>query len=183
MRLRPFRNLSQTDPCPSNANELQVSRRKLRRRRDGRLLPVKNQASAANARPKKVEVHHAGGSKVLLHAAFDMRSAVGKAYQARVDELVAHLGGTEMVTAPQRTLIDHAARLRLLALLAWDEISTGGAFREGEPTSAFDAYRRVSADERDVLRTLGLERRTKSVPDLDTYLRAKRLPRILTPEE
>jgi hypothetical protein len=160
---------------------------KLRQKRDGRLIPVKNSASSRNARPKKIVVAHAGGAQVLMHSAFDMRSGVGKAYQARVDELVAHLGGADLVSAPQRTLIDHAARLRLLALLAWDELSRGGAFHNGEPRPAFDAYRRASADEREVLRTLGIERRAKPVPDLDTYLRGRgsmpRLPRTLDLED
>jgi len=185
MALRLFRRSADTEDHPQHVQEIQLTRRKLRRRIGGSLVPVKNAASARNALPNKVWITHGGNSKTLLRATFDMRSAVGKAYQVRVEELTAHLGGAEVVTAPQRTLIDHAARLRLLALLAWDEISRGGAFRAGEPTAAFDAYRRVSADERDVLRTLGLERRAKPVPDLDSYLRAKakRLPRLLSPEE
>jgi hypothetical protein len=88
-----------------------------------------------------------------------------------VVELTSHIGGSP--NAVQRTLIDHAARLRLLTRLAWDELSRSGAFRGGAPTPANDAYRRAAADERAVLLLLGLERVAKEIPDLADYIKAK----------
>jgi hypothetical protein len=92
--------------------------------------------------------------------------------------LTAHLGGEENVTGPQRVLIDHCARLHVLKRLAWDELSRSGAFRNGEPRPAYDAFRRAAADERSVLVMLGLERRAKEVPDLQDYLAARNRKRL-----
>jgi hypothetical protein len=72
-----------------------------------------------------------------------------------VREYTKHLGGD--LTAPQRVLVDRAARLGLLVELAADELSRAGAFKRGQPTAAFDAFRRVQADEERVLKLLGLE--------------------------
>jgi hypothetical protein len=129
--------------------------------------------AAENARPRKVLIRHGGDSRALRYADLDLRSTAGKEYRARVVELTAHVGGDP--TAPQRTLIDQAGRLHVLARLAWDELSRTGAFRDGEPLPAFFAYRSAIADEREVLRTLGLERRAKEVPDLNAYLASKRI--------
>lgn len=173
MALGRYRKRADTEDHPQHDQEIQLTRRKLRRRIGGSLVPVKNPASAGNAKPKKIVVVHAGGSRALSRAAFDMRSTVGKAYRARVDELTAHLGGPDMVTVPQRIFVEHAARLGVLALLALEEINRSGAFSGGDARPALDVYRRLAADEREVLRTLGLERKVKQVPDLDAYLQSK----------
>jgi hypothetical protein len=139
-----------------------------RRRRDGRWVRVKNLASADNGRPKAVHVTHGGKSAALLSGKLDLRSSVGRSYRQHVEALAAHLGGDP--TAPEARLIDQASRLRLLALLAWSEIERGGAFRDGAPVPAVDAFRRAAADERDVLRLLGLQSRGKPVQSIDDYL-------------
>src|SRR5262249_21192885 len=127
------------------------------------------------ARPPKVLIKHASGSRALMHAHFDMRSTVGKAYRARVEALTSHIGGDPSTV--QRTLVDQAARLHLLTLQAWDELTRSGAFHRGMPTPANDAYRRAAADERSVLMILGLERKAKEIQDLADYqAKAKRLP-------
>src|SRR5512134_232635 len=90
-----------------------------RQRRRG--LRLKRPDAATNARPKKVLVKHGGESTALMHADFDMRSAVGKAYRESVEELTAHLGGPSEVSAVERRLIDNASRLHILKLLALAE--------------------------------------------------------------
>jgi len=145
-------------------------------RRDG--TRIKRPDAARLAKPKKVVLLHGNGSRALKYADLDLRSTAGKAYVRTKADLTAHLGGEENVTAPQLVFIDHAARLHVLTRLAWDEIERAGAFKHGSPCPAFDVYRRVSADLRDVLRTLGLERRAKQVPDLDAYLRSKERKRL-----
>ena len=140
-------------------------------RRDG--SRIKRPDARANARPRKVLIKHGSNSHALMHAPFDMRSVVGKAYQHRVRELSAHIGGEP--NAVQRTLIDHGARMHLLTRMAWRELSTHGAYRHGSPTPANDAYRRAAADERSVLLLLGLDRKAKEVPELSEYLASKRL--------
>jgi hypothetical protein len=139
-----------------------------RRLRNGRLVRDKNPASAANARPKKVIVSHGGASQLVLRAAFDMRSRLGRAYAAAHSALVAHLGSD--LTAPQAALVDQAARLRLLTQIAWSELQATGAFRRGEVAPAFDAFRRAAADERAVLALLGIQRHAREVPTLHEYL-------------
>ncbi len=121
----------------------------------------------------------------MRYADLDLRSTAGKEYAATKAVLTAHLGGEENVTAPQRTLIDHAARLQVLTRLAWDELTRSGPFKHGETRPALDAFRRIAADLREVLRTLGLERRAREIiPDLATYIEAKRQPlRLKAPVE
>jgi hypothetical protein len=154
------------------------------------LVPIKNSASASNARPKTIRFTHAGYSGALRLGRFDLRSTMGREYRDRVAALIVHLGGADALSTPQRTLVDRAARLGLLVENMWDELSRTGTLKKGETTSAFHGFLRVVADEERVLRLLGLERRTKTVPDLDTYLRnkgeRKRLPfkgRVLDAEE
>jgi hypothetical protein len=98
---------------------------------------------------------------------------MGKEYLARMQALVEHLGGADNISAPQRTLVDRAARLSLIVETSWHELSKRGAFRSGEATPALHAFLRLVGEERSVLITLGLERRSKPVPDLREYLAAK----------
>lgn len=130
---------------------------------------MKRLDSAANARTKKVAVMHAGESALRrIDLNLDLRTRAGKAHRAHVVALSAHVGPEP--TVPQRSLIEQAARLRILAQIAWAELSSGGAFANGEPRAALDVYRRVAADERDVLKTLGLARKEKAIPTLEDYL-------------
>ena len=144
-------------------------------RRDG--SRIKRPDARANARPRKVLIKHGSNSHALMHAPFDMRSVVGKAYQHRVRELSAHVGGDP--NSVQRTLIDHGARLHLLTRMAWRELSEHGAYRGGAPTPANESYVRAAASERSVLLLLGLERKAREIPDLQDYLRSKAKPRLL----
>jgi len=130
------------------------------------MVPVRNAASAANARSKKITVRSAGGSRLLKFADLDLRSTAGRVYRARAEELISHLGGADMVSAPMRTLVDQAARLHLLRRIAWDELSKTGPFHRGDARPALTVYQRLAADERDVLRTLGLQRVAREIPRL-----------------
>jgi len=134
-------------------------------------LRTKRPDSARLARPKVVFLRHGGGS-ALMRAAFDGRSRLGKQHRAHVEALRAHLGGEPSV--PQVALIDQAAKLRLLAQIAWGELMQSGAFRRGESRPAFDAFRRAAADEREVLRLLGLERRAGEIPDVAAEIARQR---------
>jgi len=117
--------------------------------------------SATLAKPRKVHVLHAGGTRVLLEAQLDRRTKLGKAYFQHVAALEAHVGGD--LSPPQARLCDQAARLGLLAAMAWSELSQRGAFHDGEPTPAVDTYMRAIGQERQVLLLLGLERATKQI--------------------
>ncbi len=119
--------------------------------------------SRLNARPPKVLVKHASGSRALVRARLDMRSTVGKAYRQSMDELVHHLGGPGEVSVVERRLIDNASRILALKLLALDEMNRTGAFKDGGPTPAQEAYRRAIAEESAMLRSLGVRPRAKRV--------------------
>src|SRR5581483_11017121 len=119
--------------------------------------------SRRNATPPKVLVKHASGSRALVRARFDMRSTIGRAYRQSVEELVQHLGGPGEVSAVERRLIDNASRVLALKLLALDEMNRTGAFKDGAPTPAQEAYRRAIAEESAMLRSLGLRPRTKRI--------------------
>ena len=170
------------NPTP-DTKQLHLRPPRLRFRRGNRLVPVKNSASARNAVGKAIILKHAGDSRALRLGRFDLRSTMGKEYRDRVAALVAHLGGVDAVSTPQRTLVARAARLGLLVEIMWDELSRTGALSNGDLTSAFHGFLRAVGDEERVLRLLGIERRARTVPDLDAYLRAKRPPRLLDSEE
>ncbi len=126
--------------------------------------------AAGNARPRKVMIVHALQGASILRDPLDMRTKVGKAHRERCALLSADLGGD--LSVAMATLVDQASRLHLLTKFAWTEIGRRGAFKNGCATPAVEAYLRATAREADVLRMLGLERRAKPVPDLQTYLRA-----------
>jgi hypothetical protein len=122
-------------------------------------------ASATNAKPKKVHIVTGASSRTLRAGGpLDRRTAAYKLERAYVVQVTAHLGGDP--TVPQARLIDHAARLRLIAQIAWGELMRTGAFRNGQPVPALDAFRRVIADERAVLQLIGIERHQFEITDV-----------------
>lgn len=125
--------------------------------------------AARNAQPRKVLVTHAGGSQALLRDPLDRRTRVGKAYRDHCQALAAHVGGDP--TRPQAELIDQAARLALLAKIAWAELLRSGVFsgEGGQPAPALETWLKATRDQRAVLQLLGLERRSREL-DLQEYL-------------
>ncbi len=125
--------------------------------------------SAANARPAVKFVSHGRGSD-LLRDRLDLRTRVGKSYAQLKAALVQHLGGETEVSAPQRLLVDQAARLQVLVALAWHELNRVPPFRkDGSVAPAFDALIRSQRELRPLLETLGLKRHTKELT-LGDYL-------------
>ncbi|HLE18558.1 MAG TPA: hypothetical protein VI728_09780, partial [Syntrophales bacterium] len=82
-----------------------------------------------NAIAKTRYIRH-GGHSDFLHDPLDGRTTLGRAYQGDIEALTAHLGG--QLTLPQRSLIEQATRLSLLASIAWAEILRAGLFSEGQ---------------------------------------------------
>lgn len=137
----------------------------------GRLVPVRNTASAQNGKVKPVFVRHAGESRSLRLGRLDKRSALYREYSARVAELTAHVGHP---SATQRTLIAHASRAAIIASAAWSEVVRHGAFdASGEMTPALRAWAKASAEERAALATLGYESHANRTPALSDYLAAR----------
>lgn len=132
--------------------------------------PVRTCPQAAhNARTHKVAITTGGQSVNLLRAPLDERTRAGKAYRRHVQTLERHLGGD--LTAPQSRLVDQAARLALIAELAWAQIRDGGVFnKKGDVRPALDAYHKAIREERAILQLLGIERRQKPLPDLQEYI-------------
>jgi hypothetical protein len=114
---------------------------------------------------------HGALSKALRVGVPDKRSVFGKLHASLVQGYRKHLG--DNLSLPQEKLCDQAARLNLLTAIAWGELHKGGMFKQGGISAAFETFIKASRDEREVLRLLGLERRPKEVPDLQTYLRQK----------
>lgn len=158
--------------APNNALVRAGQQRRRGRRKDG-VLDMRARTSAKNAKPRKILlVGHATTSEALKRGILDLRSRSGKAYRATCEALTLHLGGE--LSAPQKALVDQAARLRLMTQFAWAELGRTGPFKKtGELVAAYDAYRRAAADEREVLRLLGIERRVKELPSLQDYLKGK----------
>lgn len=136
--------------------------------RPARATPAQQAARARNGRPKVVHIKGAGTTSLALrHAALSRGTRLGRAYDTAVQEFTAHVGGEP--SAVMKVLIDRAARAGLLAQIAWAEVVRVGAFRNGEPRGAFDAYRRAAADEREVLKLLGIQRQARPVQAIEDY--------------
>ena len=153
--------------------DAKVRKARPRRREGGRLVPVRNAASATNAKARKITINgHGGTGRTLLHGGLHRGSRVGRAYLARYTALVAHVGGAP--SEVQRALCDQAARLHLLANLAYAELLRVGAFKpSGDVRAAFDAYRKAASDERDVLKMLGIKAEPAPVPSLADFLASR----------
>lgn len=146
-------------------------KQRFKRDAQGRRLgrPQKRPDAARNARPRRVSITHGGDSRVLLRDPLDRRTRIGKAYRDHCQALSAHVGGEP--TRPQAELIDQAARLALLAKIAWAELFRGGVFVNGtgQPAPALETWLKAARDQRAVLQLLGLERRSRDVT-LSEYL-------------
>jgi len=140
---------------------------KVRRERYG-----KRPDARQNGRPHRIAITHALKSRALLRDPLDQRTVAGKFHREHVAMLTSDLGG-DLSTA-MATLVDQASRLHLIAKLGWNELVRTGLFdrKTGEAKPAYDLYLKTTRDERDVLRLLGLERRARPVPSLQTYLGA-----------
>jgi hypothetical protein len=147
--------------------------KRTRKRVNGRLMIVKEPTSRTNGKPRKTFISgHGGNSKALLRDPLDLRSSVGRAYYAEKQALRVHVGGDP--TMPQEKLIDQCARLGVLNNIAWGELMRAGMLVQGDKlVPAFEAYIKAARELRDVLRLLGIERRTKPVPSLSEYLEGR----------
>lgn len=122
----------------------------------------------AIAKTKLYYVTHGGDSNVLRNP-LDGRSPAGKAYKRFCQAMQAHLGGD--LSFPEEKLIDQAARFSLLVDIAWRELLDGGVFKKnGELSTAFEAFFKATRNQREVLNLLGLKRREKEIEDLASYL-------------
>jgi len=144
--------------------------RKFGRRPDG--SRIKNRAAARNARPK-VKYLITGGSpqRSLLTDPLDRRSQVYKIITERIKELREHIGTD--ITYPLSRVLEQAARLSILVDTAWAAVNRDGVLHRGEATSAAEAFRKLAAEERQVLAVLGLERRERQVPRLKDVLQGE----------
>lgn len=123
-----------------------------------------------NAKPRAVVVRHAGQARsTILTARLDKRTVAYRAYTNEIEALTAHVGGNP--SAVQARLIEQAGRLALLEHIAWCEMTaTAGLTADGALKPVFDAFMRAARDRRAVLQLLGVEPRSKPVPDLQSYL-------------
>jgi hypothetical protein len=129
---------------------------------------LSNRRNAKQGRGVVVRVGYGSDKRsVLRRVQFDKRSRFGKLYFAHVEVLENHCGND--LSAPQRRLIDQAARLMLLSQLAWEDMQVHGAIKDGDIRPAFAAYVKTAKEEREVLSMLGLKRPVKELT-LQDYL-------------
>jgi hypothetical protein len=111
--------------------------------------------------------------KVRGLTAIDMRTAAAQALLAWRRELTADLGGEEAVSAQQRALIELAVRTRLYvdSLDAWimEQPSLVNARKRSVHPVVLQRQQLTDALARYMIQ-LGLERKTKEVRDLKSYL-------------
>ena len=114
----------------------------------------------------------------LSHGIYAYRRAgqVPEAYQWTLEvadeflgEMSSHLGGDEVLTAPEHELLKVAHFAKVGMLLCQREFLEGGLFRQrnGEQRPRVDlvnVYRAFARDLMEILKLLGLERRAKEIP-------------------
>jgi len=120
--------------------------------------------------------------RVLGSRTLDGRTRIGKALLTWRKDIAQDLGGTEHLSAQQRALLDEAVKLKLML----DSID---GFVLAMPSLVNKAKRSLLpivkerlalvAQLQSLLRDLGLERRSRELPSLATYL-AKREPPAAT---
>jgi hypothetical protein len=108
--------------------------------------------------------------------AVDPDSEIGAAVEAFKSDLIEDLGGEDAVSTQQRALVELAARewLMLESIDGW--ILEKGRFVNTGKRSAFPIVRerfKMADSFSRRLNTLGLERRAKPVPTLESYLAEK----------
>lgn len=96
----------------------------------------------------------------------DGRRNIAKNLRARFDEIASDLGGVDSLSYMQRSLVERAL---------WLEYWLSSQERELAVGAAFDVSRWVQAANslQGIYNRLGIERRAKDVPDLQTYLRQR----------
>lgn len=123
-------------------------------------------------RPASTRSRITNGAKLLPHV--DGRSTWAKLLRDTLDDLLAHCGGEDRVSEPERMTARRAAALE--AELIHLEAKFATARMEGrEPSAAdLDLYARLTGHQRRLLETLGMERRIRDVtPSLAAYMAAK----------
>ncbi len=115
--------------------------------------------------------------KVRGLQAIDRRTAAARALLAWRAELIADLGGEDAISTQQQTLVEIATRTKLYvdSLDAWimEHGNLMNARKRGVLPVVKDRMQLADALVR-YLTALGLQRRTKQVPDLGSYLAGKK---------
>lgn len=96
----------------------------------------------------------------------DGRTQVARAIRDRLADLQADLGGPEAMSYQQRSLSKRAIWMEAVIEQQEIALSKGEEIDQGKLTQAVNSLIGL-------LKTLGLERKARDVPDLQTYLAAK----------
>jgi len=96
----------------------------------------------------------------------DGRMNLAKNLRDRYSELCSDLGGQAQLSYAQRSLVERALWLEYWLSTQEQQLAKGGEFDSARWTQGCNALLGV-------LKNLGLERRQRDVPDLQTYLRSR----------
>lgn len=111
-------------------------------------------------------------------ARLDGRTTIAADLRARWDEITSDLGGADRLSYAQRSLIERALWLEHWLSVQERALAAGqyDAFDAGKWTQACNALQGI-------LKTIGLERRTKDVTSLSDYIASKSAPTMPEPVE
>jgi hypothetical protein len=165
MTLR-LRNKRQTESALSRDWRDMVPNRPQPRRRlkGGRLVPVKSDPVS-----RRIRITTGVDSKAV-RGELDQRFGFAKAISTYTEQYRAHVASDSVVMDDLcRSAAVHKA-IRNLALARMN----GQPFDNADQArAAYEALRRADADHRAVLAVLGIQRREKEIPDLQSYLAQK----------
>jgi hypothetical protein len=163
MKLRPKTNRNQArggSALPRDWVKSLPDRRK-RRRAD----------SARNGRPKKFGIVTGVNSRAV-RGELDQRFGFAKTVSAYIREYQDQVGTDRSVAMDD--ICRSAGTAKAIRNLALFRLMRGGPYdSKDQARAAYENYRRADADLRDVLRTIGLERRERVVRSLSDVLAGK----------
>ena len=131
--------------------------------------------SAAAERSKSRQRSRMTNGSVLLPGV-DGRSAWVRRCKDIIEAHLSDLGGEDNTSAAERSLIRRAAVITTELEMMEARFAAGHA-NPGE----LDLYQRTAGNLRRLLEAIGLQRRAKPVPDLDTFLEMRKRAKRIVP--
>ncbi len=121
-----------------------------------------------------VALRHGGRSRQVQAGALEEQAEALLALNEARAQIVADLGGDGELSQMQRDLIASYLRIGLIEDYAYQSIERGGVFTaHGKQRAVVPTLMKAIAQRHDLAKTLGLQRRTKRIPEIAQWAVSK----------